>query len=301
MKYNKPAISFQNQITDLAKKGLFFNKKEQAEIFLSNINYYRLRAYTYPFQDNTNPKHPFIKKVSFEEILDLYNFDNKLRSLLFEALSKIEIAFRTQIIYQWSMKHGSHWYINTDLYKNSVFFDKSITTLKKEIDRSHETFIKHYKDKYTNPSLPPAWMALEISSFGLLSKLFTNIKHDKTKKEVAHHFGLYDIDLLENWMRSFSNIRNICAHHSRLWNRRLTTHISMPKKTKNLFIENKKIYPYKIYPVLCAMQYILKEINPKNGFKQKLLTLMETCPLKQEKDMGFPKDWQQENFWKTYT
>ena len=141
-------------------------------------------------------------------------------------------------------------------------------------------------------------MSLEVSSLGLLSKLFANLKRNKQKKEFTRHFGLYKVELLENWMRSFCDIRNICAHHSRLWNRRFSTHIDIPHNTKYDFITNKRVYTNKIYPTLCAMQYILEIINPKNGFKRKLKELMNTCPLKQEKEMGFPTNWEQEKFWK---
>ncbi|MGB0879780.1 MAG: Abi family protein [Polaribacter sp.] len=298
MKYTKPPISFNDQIITLKQKGLAFKNEKTSRVFLENISYYRLRAYTYPFQDNKNPNHPFIKKISFEEIIDLYNFDSKLRTLVFDALEKIEIAFRTQIIYRWSMENGSHWYTNPSLFRNSVYFAKTISSLEKEIKRSHETFIKHYKQKYSDPELPPSWMSLEVSSLGLLSKLFANLKRNEQKKEITHHFGLYKVELLENWMRSFCDIRNICAHHSRLWNRRFSTHIDLPKKTKNNFISNKNVYTNKLYPTLCAMQYILEIINPKNGFKSKLLNLISSCPLKQEKEMGFPKNWIQEKIWK---
>ena len=296
-KYTKQAISFEQQIALLKDKGLIFNKEQQAKVLLSNISYYRLRAYTYPFQDNNDPKHPFIKEVSFEDILDLYNFDNKLRALVFEVVTKIEVALRTQIIYRWSLQYGSHWYSMPELYRNPMFFANSLSSLEKEINRSHETFIKHYFNEYNEPKLPPVWMALEVSSFGLLSKLFANLKRDRTKKATAQYFGLLDVKLLENWMRSFCDIRNICAHHSRLWNRRLATHTYIPKKTKFLFIENKKLYQYKLYPALCAMQYILNIINPKSRLKLKLLELMNTCPLKQEKEMGFPVAWKEEKFW----
>lgn len=297
MKYDKPAISFRQQIEELKRKGLTFKNEKHSRIFLENISYYRLRAYTYPFQDNTNPKHPFIKAVSFEEIIELYNFDSKLRTLVFEALEKIEIAFRTQIIYRWSMQYGSHWFTIPSLFRNPEHFANNLSALKKEIRRSGETFIKHYKKKHVEPANPPAWMTLEVSSLGMLSKLFVHLKRNKEKKAFTHHFGLYKVTLLENWMHCFSDIRNICAHHSRLWNRRLTKHIDLPEKTKYNFIENTKVYCYKIYPALCAMQYILEIINPKNGFKRKLIDLMHSCPLKQEKEMGFPAAWNQEKFW----
>ncbi|MBS0645580.1 MAG: Abi family protein, partial [Verrucomicrobia bacterium] len=105
MKYTKLPISIQNQVAKLRQRGLQFADEPKAANYLSNISYYRLRAYTYPFQDNTDPNHPFIKPVSFEEIMRLYVFDRQLRLLLFNAIEKIEIALRTQIIHEYAMVH----------------------------------------------------------------------------------------------------------------------------------------------------------------------------------------------------
>ena len=122
MEYNKPPVSISDQISKLKRRGLHIADEALAKRYLSNISYYRLRAYTYPYQDNTSANHPFIEKVSFEDILDLYTFDRKLRLLVFDAVEKIEIALRTQIIYQWSMKYGSHWHLDQNLYKDRMKF-----------------------------------------------------------------------------------------------------------------------------------------------------------------------------------
>ena len=196
------------------------------------------------------------------------------------------------------MRNGSHWQINPNLYRNPVKYANQISSLQAEIDRSHETFIEHYQKKYTSPSEPPAWMSLEVSSFGLLSQIFTNLRKGSEKKAVADHFGLNDVSILENWIHSFSNIRNICAHHGRLWNRRLTVHIKIPTNPKFDFISNTQVYPYKLYAVLCCIQYMLNTIIPVNGFKAELVSLIDTCPLAQEKEMGFPADWKDDKYWK---
>ncbi|MFD2202803.1 Abi family protein [Shivajiella indica] len=297
MKYSKQPISFEAQLQKLMERGLSISDSSKALSYLSNISYYRLRAYTYPFQDNDDPKHPFIQEISMEEIMEIYTFDRKLRLLVFDAIEKIEIALRTQIIYQWAISHGSHWHTKAALYRNDFYFGQNITSLHKEIERSHETFIKHYQEKYDDPLTPPAWMALEVSSFGLLSLMFFNLKRSPEKKQVVRHFGLYDVELLENWMRSFTDIRNICAHHGRLWNRRLTTQINLPKKTEIPFIENKDVYPNKLYPALCAMAYLLDMINEESLFKNRLVKLFGTVSPELMGDMGFPEDWQDEKFW----
>jgi len=140
-------------------------------------------------------------------------------------------------------------------------------------------------------------MSLEVSSFGLLSQIFSNLKKGNEKYAVTNHFGLYDVGILENWMLCFSNIRNVCAHHGRLWNRRLTAHIKFPTNPQYAFITNKRVYPYKLYAAICCMQYMLNTIIPVNGFKTELIALINTCPLAQENEMGFPANWQHEAFW----
>lgn len=297
MEYNKPPVSISDQISKLKRRGLHIADEALAKRYLSNISYYRLRAYTYPYQDNTSANHPFVEKVSFEDILDLYTFDRKLRLLVFDAVEKIEIALRTQIIYQWSMKYGSHWHLDQNLYKDRMKFIKHLGSLQKEIHRSNETFIKHYGEKYSTPTDPPCWMSLEVTSMGLLSLIFQNLKSCPEKKAVTHHFGLFGNNVLENWMHNFCNIRNICAHHGRLWNRRISIPISIPRRTKADFIANDKVYPYKLYASLCAMVYVIGRIAPESAFKINLLELLKSCPKKQFKEMGFPEDWKQENFW----
>lgn len=297
MKYIKPPVSISDQIAKLKQRGLHISDEALAKRYLSNISFYRLRAYTYPYQNNTDANHLFTDDVSFDDIMELYTFDRKLRLLVFDAVEKIEIALRTQIIYQWSMVYGSHWHLDQNLYKDRAKFIKHLASLQKEIDRSNETFIEHYKIKYSAPTAPPCWMSLEVTSIGLLSLIFQNLKNCPEKKAVTHHFGLFGNNVLENWIHNFCNIRNICAHHGRLWNRRISIPITLPHKTNADFILNKKIYPYKLYASLCAMVYVNGIIAPESVFKNNLLELLESCPKEQFKEMGFPKNWEQEKFW----
>lgn len=149
--YNKKPLTIEQQISKLEIRGLEFGNKELAANYLSNISYYRLRAYTFPFQDNSEPDndHCFTRKgISFEDIIDLYCFDRRLRSLVFNALEKIEVAFRTKIIYTYSIStNDSHWYVNAGHFENEQDFETLIKEIANEINRSNEDFIKHYDDK----------------------------------------------------------------------------------------------------------------------------------------------------------
>ncbi|MGC4056568.1 MAG: Abi family protein [Chitinophagaceae bacterium] len=296
MKFNKPPISVSDQVLKLKERGLKFDSELKAAHYLSNISYYRLRAYTYPFQDNTTEDQKFVVDISFEKIIELYVFDRKLRLIIFDAIEKIEVALRTQIIHQFALTNGSHWHLKPELYRDSMNFANHLADLQKEVNRSGETFIIHYKKKYTNPPDPACWMGLEVSSIGLLSKIFQNLKKSPEKKAIADYFGLGDISLLENWMFCFCSIRNICAHHGRIWNRRLVS-IRIPSKPKYPFVQNKDIYPNKLYTTLCCIEYILKLISPENTLGPKLKKTLDKFNLDQEKEMGFPKNWRNEDFW----
>lgn len=179
--YTKRPLSIKTQVAKLEKRGLIIDDENLAGDYLSNISYYRLRAYTYPFQNNTDSEadHSFLRTdIHFKDIIDLYCFDRRLRSLIFNAIEKIEVALRTKIVQTYSEDtKNSHWYEDESLFKDNkrivngeeIFaYDTLLDDITHEIDRSNEDFIKHYKSKYSNPNTPPAWMTLEVISFGTL-------------------------------------------------------------------------------------------------------------------------------------
>ncbi|MCF8332697.1 MAG: Abi family protein [Bacteroidales bacterium] len=298
MRYNKPPLTRKEQIQKLKERGLKFEDEVKAEAYLKNISFYRLRAYTYPFQDNHDPEHPFIQDVSFDQIIHLYIFDRRLRILVLNAIEKIEVAFRTHIIYNYSLQYGGHWFTDSVLFHNETHFHNNMEKITEELHRSNETFIKHYFDKYTSPKLPPAWMTLEAISMGTMGKLFSNLKRDKLKKKTARGFGLKETNHLENWMHVFGNLRNICAHHGRLWNRRFPTLVFLPRDTLNSFIDNIHVDQNKLYAQLCCINYIIQQIAPKSNFVSDLKALINKCPMVNCRDMGFPENWEEEALWK---
>ncbi len=296
-KYTKPPLSIPDQISRLKERGLKFIDEDKAALKLSNISYYRLRAYTYPFQDNNNHDHPFITKVTFEEIISLYNFDRKLRILVFDAIEKVEIALRTKIIYEFSLKYGSHWHEDINRYRIYDNYKLNMQSLHEEIERSSETFIEHYKSNYCNPKNPPAWMSLEIISIGLLSKLFSNLKKDKTKRKVSKNFGIKKVEIFESWLHSLVGLRNICAHHSRLWNRRFTIKPIIPYNTEHQYIINREVPKNKLYIQLCNVIYLLNIIDPGHYFVRDFKKLLAISNLVNCHDMGMPANWQDETLW----
>ena len=257
--------------------------------------------------------HCFLKgDIHFKDIIDLYCFDRRLRSLIFNAIEKIEVALRTKIVQTYSESTGnSHWYEDESLLDNSYLnkddeevclYNVLIEDIRHEIDRSNEDFIKHYKCKYSNPDTPPAWMTLEVISFGTLSRLYELLRKDDNKKHVAKLLGLNKIDILENWMHALSNLRNCCAHHSRVWNRRFIVNISLPTNADRLFLDRdtiSKVRRNKLFAYLCCIKYILDIISPNNDFHKNLKKLMDDGgKLLSLKDMGFPDNWGYLGVWR---
>lgn len=315
MKYVKQPSSVAEQINRLESRGLIFNDKIVAADYLNNISYYRLRAYTYPFQENEDPNldHQFIREnITFQDIIDLYVFDRRLRSLVFNELEKVEVAVRTKLsqVYSESTKN-SHWYedralfdsavIKTDIYGKSIF-DKIEDDIKNDVKRSNEDFIKHYYSKYDEPDMPPSWMTMEVISFGTLSKLYKALQTSPEKKAIANAFGITNADLFANWLHAFSGLRNCCAHHSRIWNRRFVVGLKMSYNTIYPFIPRNEVNTLKqnkLFALLSALKYIVDIISPTNNFRVNLSHLLaERHTLLTYKEMGFPPNWKELPVWK---
>ena len=179
------------------------------------------------------------------------------------------------------------------------FFSECLKNFDDELNRTSEIFIDHYKNKYGNPQRPPAWMMLEIVSIGTLSKLYRNLKMSDAKKKVANHFYSKHPFVLESWIQSLSFIRNICAHHQRLWNRKITIKPTIPKffNEENL-LKHTEFNIDKIFSALCIIIHLLKIISPTDKLRYKFKELLQKYPVVKVSNMGFPYDWEEFNIWK---
>lgn len=301
--YTKPPLTIPEQIARMKRQGLLFDDENEAAAYLFNISYYRLCLYTFPFQDNREETGFRFRRndIHFRDIVDLYVFDRRMRTLIFNAIEKIEVALRTKIVQVYAETTGnSHWYLDRSLYRDG--YPELMRHLKGDVGRSNEDFLKHYKEKYTNPSMPPSWMAFEVISFATLGKMYQSLKLDERKKSIARSLGLPNIEILENWMHAISNLRNCCAHHSRVWNRRFTVSVKLPYNTRFGFMDKSTIAGLrtnKLFPVLSCVAYILNVISPGNEFRANVRHLLNSgCRLLYLKDIGFPDNWESLPVWR---
>lgn len=245
----------------------------------------------------------------------LYVFDRKLRLLVFDAIERIEIGLRTQIIYQLSLKYGSHWHDRPEIFKcKSKYIKRTGRTINIDIfqvlqqhiqallaSNNAEVFIKHYKTQYDNPTTPPSWMSVETLYFSHLSQICENLRQRTDQTSIASHFDLPPA-IFNSWLHTINYVRNICAHHGRLWNR---TFKVVPEKlhqsksnVKNWITDPERAKRSKVYYFLCVVNYLLQTVNPTSDFKNRLIKLISDYPNVNLSEMGFPKHWQQEAMWK---
>jgi abortive infection bacteriophage resistance protein len=290
--FSKQATTHAQQVALLQQRGMHISDVAQAEVCLQHLNYYRLRAYWIPFEID-RVTHSFQPGTCFDDVLTLYNFDRELRLLILDSIERIEVSVRSQWAYQIGHLHGSHGHLDKTLF-DSRYWQNNIDTLTKEVARSDETFIRHLQDKYSE-KLPPVWAVCEVMSIGLLSRWYASLKPKKTRSVIASPYRV-DEQVLQSWLRHLTTVRNICAHHSRLWNREFTVTPTLPVsrliEITQQFVPNSR----KIYNTLVILTYFLDVISPQHYWRSRLKTLLNTYKVPVAA-MDFPQGWEQQNFW----
>ena len=203
------------------------------------------------------------------------------------------------MIQMFSIEHGAFWFMDSSLFKNEEFYQGCLDNIKKEVSRSNEDFIKEHSQKYTYPALPPVWKTLEVVSFGTLSKLFCLFKDNRLKKQVARELGLPQYTYLESWIRCITVLRNCCAHHARIWNRRFALKPQLPNRLPLQWITPSQ-KPIKLYHQLCTLLYLEQTITPCMDLKSSLYKLFAEYPNVDLHAMGFPQGWENESLWRLY-
>lgn len=313
--YEKKPLRLEEQIALLRSRGLRVDNEARAISYLQEISYYRLSAYFLPYQV---VKDKFEESVTFEQIAKTYSFDRELRLLIFDCIERIEVAIRTQIIYQMAHRYGdSHWQDNDLIFKppfldkfgNTISpFDDLQNNINKAINlKTKETFIEHYINTYSNPVNPPSWMCLELLTIGELSRLYKGIRKHEDQKLISNFFDVHP-EVFISWLHTITYVRNICAHHSRLWNRDLAVSPKLLLKPKGDWISKPFENTKRVFYFLCVLRYLMQRANPRNSMGDKLNALLEKYPTIPIGFLGIPSDgkgklldWNNEPLWKGRT
>lgn len=298
MKYSKRPLLLPEQLDLLSERGLIVGNRGDAESFLSRVNYYRFSAYCPPFEQR---RHQFLPNVRFEQVRDLYELDRRLRLLVMEAIEPIEISIRTAAAYRMSCRYGP--FAHSDASNLRPTFDHAgwMRDVLSETERSRETFVSHFRSRYEEYPQLPIWAAVEIMSFGSLSKLYGGLQNED-RRELAARFGLHP-SVLGSWLHTLVYIRNICAHHARLWNRELAIAPRLPDKDER-WRSLAPAHAKRISSVLFLMNALMTRLPggaaAAKGWRMRIETLLAENPgvARFEGAMGLPPGWTESSLWR---
>jgi abortive infection bacteriophage resistance protein len=326
MQYTKPHLPFSGQIPHLESVGLACSDPDEANQALQDVGYYRLAAYTYPFRRLLTESEPretafqyradeYVVGADISDAIRLYNFDKKLRQIVFDGVATLEIALRVQI---------AHVLGARDQFgqTNRAFLDKTACSSASPPRSTHEDmfsfwladydkltgrassedFMQHFNAKYAGEL--PTWMAVQTFDFGGLTRLFSLLtKYDQNL--IASRFGVSNGSIFHKWLLGVGGVRNHCAHHNRLWNRQMThalasiapTAVGEPLHHLSAVGQRKKLYVW-----LSVLGYSLRTYDDTSNWFRTIGTHIKKFPpiagLSARDDMGFPNAWQEEALWK---
>ncbi len=296
MHFSKSPKTIQEQLNLLETRGMTITDRENAMHYLKHLNYYRLRGYWLPLETDLQ-SHQFKPGIRFEDVLNLYIFDRELRLLLIDAVERVEVSLRTQWAYHLAHQHGAHAYLEAGLSKNKHWHESNLASLNKELERSDEVFVGHYNNKYSHPATPPIWAVCEVMSLGQLSRWIKSLKPADTRAAISRTYQLSD-KVLESFVEHLAYIRNVCAHHSRLWNRRMTKTMELPRtKPMGLYQNFNPAQDRKLYNTLVMIAYFMDLISPNHHWKVRLKALINNHVI-DTSAMGFPSNWHALPIWK---
>jgi len=296
MQYNKPPLTYEQQTDLLINRGLIADRNKLI-LRLKEVNYYRLTGYLYPFRQADNT---FITGTSLEKVWRLYTFDRQLRIIIIDAIERIEVSVRTKLVYKFIHKYGPFGYCDD---KNLCGlspekFQRWKNDLKTDISRSHEKFIKHFENTYSDcHELPPLWMSAEIMSFGKILTLFKGVDQS-LRQSVAKEYDMPDV-LLESWLMTLNIIRNICAHHGRLWNKELRIKPKFPPKNKNPeWHVDPRLTNNHICVIMMILRCMVRKIAPQSKWHERVQLLINKYPEVSRTSIGLFEGWENHPIWK---
>ncbi len=327
MSYAKPWQSYADQLNQLIDRGMVVTDRDRALDYLKRIGYYRLSGYWFAFRERSAPlclldgqgRKPkkvreerialdlFRAGTTFQNAVDLYVFDKQLRLLVMDALERIEVALRVDVSHTLGQL-DRFAYLKPELFHDefSVKLDKDSGVTRHHewlgkhaqlIGRSKEEFVRHNRTKY---GLPLAiWVACEVWDFGTLSTLFNGMRTTE-QDAIASQYGISDGRVFATWLRSLNYLRNVCAHHSRLWNRNIVDQPRLPSSAELAWMtpfESDTHARARCFLLLRITRHLLGVINPRSSWPGRLKAHLHAFPDLSHlglnlKGMGVPDGWE---------
>jgi len=280
----KIPTTYQEQMEKLKSRGCVIDDERLCLETLKSVNYYRLTAYFLPFlQDNKT----YSKDLHFSRVYRIYEFDRKLRSILFSALEEVETYLRSRFSYFHAHTYGAVGYLDAKNYSGKHDHEKFQKNLNREIDHNSQVlFVRHHLEN--RDGVFPIWVIIELFSFGMLSYFFNDLSTQDQKRLASDLYGTSPQNI-KSWLRCCTDLRNICAHYGRLYYRVFP---ALPAGMKEM--------PDRAKRRLWGAVMALRSLYPyKEKWNADIVPAFESLFHLYHRDIdlyhiAFPKDWQQQ-------
>jgi abortive infection bacteriophage resistance protein len=290
--YSKPALTFEQQLDLLQARGLAITDRDAALVALGRISYYRLSAYWYPLRAAGEDR--FVPGATFDMVLRLYEFDRRLRLLALDGIERVEVLARTRITYELAHQCDPFAHSHAGHFEGSFDHGRWYQAFIEDLIRASESFLEHYRAKHDGYPRVPIWMASEVMSFGKLSQMFKGMRKEQ-QTPVAAVLGVHR-SVAASWLHSLSYVRNVCAHHGRLWNRELAIKPLIPSgKPEWAPVKNNRMYA-----ILCMLRHLTTPCNGGTAWADGARSLLREMDGegRWQRAMGVPQGWATHLFWR---
>lgn len=294
MKYAKLPLTYDQQADQLLKRGLVADQTELVAR-LTAVSYYRLSAYWYPFKQ---PDNSFASGTSLKTVWRRYTFDRQFRLLVMDAIERVEIAIRSRLVYELVHRHGPFAHLSSAAFPGIPAADhrRLLDDLHDSAMRSREVFVDHFRKTYDEFPDLPLWTAAETMTLGQMLTMFRHCgKH--TQRTIGADLRISG-NVLFSWLLTLNYIRNLCAHHARLWNRELAIKPMLPDARHDARWHPPNAVPNnRIFAVLTVLRYALKQTAPQSQWHTRLFELFDDYKEIPLPPMGIPANWRNHPLW----
>lgn len=327
VEYTKPWLSVDAQIDKLISRGVDVGNRCDAANLLRAVGYYRLTGYLYPFRrserfedvdgrSRVRVLSEYSAGTSLAHAAEVIGFDRAMRMLVMDGVERIEVSLRMEIGYV--LGEGSPF-----AHRDPATFVSSFTKSHKDpetgevtskhrewlrrvesrINGSDETFVAHFREKCDGQM--PIWALTEVLELGHLGRLYSGLSNSLATK-IAHAYAVPSKRIMASWIASLNYVRNVAAHHARLFNRKLVAAPSRPgigviPLLDHLRDEASSKAVYGLYNALAVTAYLLRSIDPESGWPQRAVALLDSFPAAENfsvNALGVHPRWSEMELWR---
>lgn len=326
--YTKKWLSIEQQADKLRDRGVEIEPRSQTIALLGAVGYYRLTGYLYPLRKSELrlDEHgkgqleilgDYRPGASVAHVARVIEFDRQLRMLVMDGVERIEVAVRMRLGYVLG-RRSAFAHLDPETF-HPAFTEHQVddatgwrtrpskhaewlARVAARRDGSDEAFVAHFREKYDGQM--PIWALTEILELGHISRLYRGL-NDGDANEIAQAFGVPTKTLMANWLASVNYVRNVAAHHARLFNRKLQYAPSRPKvgvvpPLDHLRSSSAPKGAFGTYNALAVIAYLGRAIDGDSAWCIRLAQLLADFPSSPHltiASVGVPEGWESLDLW----